>query len=114
MRISALESIVAGGGRVALWGWGREGRATWRALRLRLPALPLTLFCTEAEADEARALADPALDVQATAPGAALHGFAVVLKPWGLLVPAPSRLLQLGVGIVPELLPLPMMTPKCG
>lgn len=84
MRISALESIVAGGGRVALWGWGREGRATWRALRLRLPALPLTLFCTEAEADEARALADPALDVQATAPGAALHGFAVVLKSPGI------------------------------
>ena len=51
MRISTLESIVAGGGRIALWGWGREGRATYRAVRSRLPGLPLTLFCVEAHAD---------------------------------------------------------------
>ena len=37
MRISQLE-----GQRVALWGWGREGRAAHHAVRVRLPSLPLT------------------------------------------------------------------------
>jgi len=48
VRISQLD-----GKRVALWGWGREGRAAYRALRARLPALPLTLFCDAREAAEA-------------------------------------------------------------
>jgi len=34
VRISQLE-----GKRVALWGWGREGRAAFAVLRQRLPAL---------------------------------------------------------------------------
>ena len=38
--------------RIALWGWGREGRAAWRAIRSRLPTLPLTLFCQPGEADD--------------------------------------------------------------
>ena len=36
--------------RVAIWGYGREGRATLAALRRRFPAKPLTLFCSLAEA----------------------------------------------------------------
>ena len=48
MRISQLD-----GKRVALWGWGREGRAAHRALRMRLPHLPLTLFCSVDEAGDA-------------------------------------------------------------
>ena len=84
MRISTLESIVAGGGRIALWGWGREGRATYRAVRSRLPGLPLTLFCLEAEADDARALHDPMLVVVADPPGSSLADFAVVLKSPGI------------------------------
>ena len=44
-----LDIAALAGLKVALWGWGREGRAAWRVLRRRLPALPLTLFCSEAE-----------------------------------------------------------------
>ena len=38
MRISQLE-----GHRVALWGWGREGRAAFAVLRARLPALAVAV-----------------------------------------------------------------------
>ena len=48
MRISQLE-----GRTVALWGWGREGHAAWRAIRAQLPTQPLTLLCSAAEAEEA-------------------------------------------------------------
>src|SRR3546814_15072763 len=73
VRISQLE-----GKRVALWGWGREGRAAYRALRARddqpatvgkrpgfgngdsegLAAGELTLFCSPGEAEEVRSLGD--------------------------------------------------------
>ena len=56
MRLSQLD-----GRRVALWGWGREGRAAYRALRTRLPEVPLTLFCSEAERADAEALGDARL-----------------------------------------------------
>ena len=45
MRIADLA-----GRRVAVWGYGREGRAALAALRARLPGLRPTLFCSEAEA----------------------------------------------------------------
>ena len=84
MRISQLEAIVAGGGRIALWGWGREGRAAYHAIRARLPELPLTLFCTAAEADEVRTIGDrwlcPAIEVGTDA--LALH--ALVVKSPGI------------------------------
>src|SRR5690606_25164868 len=67
-----------------LWGWGREGRATYRALRSRLPALPLTLLCPESWAGDARALGDPALHVETSDPGPLLSGFAMVLKSPGI------------------------------
>jgi UDP-N-acetylmuramoylalanine--D-glutamate ligase len=50
VKISKLE-----GKRVALWGWGREGRAAFAVLRERLPTLPLSLFCPAAEVEAARA-----------------------------------------------------------
>ena len=59
MRISQLE-----GRRVALWGWGREGRAAHHAVRSRLPALPLTLFCNAQEAAEAATLGDPLAQIR--------------------------------------------------
>jgi len=40
------------GRKVAIWGYGREGRAALTALRRRFPAKALTLFCSEAEADK--------------------------------------------------------------
>ena len=70
MRISQLE-----GKRVALWGWGREGRAAYAALRARLPQQPLTLFCSEAEAADASACADPLLAIEHAATGDRLAAF---------------------------------------
>ena len=72
------------GRRVALWGWGREGRAAWRALRNRLPALPLTLFCNAVEAADATALGDALLRTQTTVSADALAGFDVVVKSPGI------------------------------
>ncbi|HDS0921973.1 TPA: UDP-N-acetylmuramoyl-L-alanine--D-glutamate ligase [Stenotrophomonas maltophilia] len=79
MRISQLE-----GKRVALWGWGREGRAAFAVLRQRLPALALTLFCPEAEAAAARAEAGDALQVRSDVSGDALAAFEVVIKSPGI------------------------------
>ncbi|WP_267124836.1 UDP-N-acetylmuramoyl-L-alanine--D-glutamate ligase, partial [Xanthomonas sacchari] len=88
MRISQLESQ-----RVALWGWGREGRAAYRALRnsrgpgpgTRDPAsTPLTLFCTTAEAEEVATLGDPALHVETEATAERLAAFDVVIKSPGI------------------------------
>ncbi|MEZ5463209.1 MAG: UDP-N-acetylmuramoyl-L-alanine--D-glutamate ligase, partial [Dokdonella sp.] len=45
MRIADLAGL-----RVAIWGLGREGHAAHSALRQRLPELPLTVFCSDAEA----------------------------------------------------------------
>ncbi|MCW4453423.1 UDP-N-acetylmuramoyl-L-alanine--D-glutamate ligase [Flavobacterium sp. MXW15] len=79
MRISQLD-----GKRVALWGWGREGRAAFRVLRQRLPSLPLTLFCPEGEADAARAETAGALTVRSDVDGQALAAFEIVIKSPGI------------------------------
>lgn len=75
--ISQLE-----GKRVALWGWGREGRAAWRALHARGIA-PLALFCNPREAEEALAL-DPALLIEPEASAERLSAFDVVVKSPGI------------------------------
>ena len=79
MRISQLE-----GRRVALWGWGREGRAAYHAVRAQLPALPLTLFCVGDEAVDAGALGDPRLAVETLVTGTALAAFEIVIKSPGI------------------------------
>lgn len=79
VRISQLE-----GKRVALWGWGREGRAAYHAIRSRLPALPLTLFCGKEEAAEAAMLADSLLTVHAEASAELLSAQQVVVKSPGI------------------------------
>jgi len=79
VRISQLE-----GKHVALWGWGREGRAAFAVLRQRLPALALTLFCPEAEAAAARAEAGDALQVRSDVSGDSLAAFEVVIKSPGI------------------------------
>ena len=58
LKISGLE-----GKRVAIWGYGREGRAALAALRWRLPGQRVTVFCNETEAASLRAMEDPALFV---------------------------------------------------
>ncbi|TKS53479.1 UDP-N-acetylmuramoyl-L-alanine--D-glutamate ligase [Luteimonas yindakuii] len=77
--IAALE-----GRRVGLWGWGREGRAAWRAIRSRQPALPLTLFCQPGEADDAARLGDPLLQVCTAVDADALAACDVVIKSPGI------------------------------
>lgn len=72
------------GRRVALWGWGHEGRAAFAALRARLPSLPLTLFCSDAEAAEVAALGDPLLAAEHHASGERLAAFEVVVKSPGI------------------------------
>lgn len=84
VRISALE-----GRRVALWGWGREGRATYAALRAQRSGKPrfagaLTVFCGASEAGDVRALGDPLLSVDTEASGERLAAFDVVIKSPGI------------------------------
>ena len=77
--------------RVAVWGHGREGKAAIAALRARLPRLPLTVFCSEAEARGLRD--DGLLRVVAEAPdAAALAAFDVVVKSPGISAYRPELL----------------------
>ncbi|MDG6347379.1 UDP-N-acetylmuramoyl-L-alanine--D-glutamate ligase [Luteimonas sp. 8-5] len=83
MRISELD-----GRRVALWGWGREGRAAWRALRGpgtgdRGPDGMVGLFCSASEAVEAREF-DPGLVIEAEATAERLAAYEVVVKSPGI------------------------------
>jgi len=87
VRISQLE-----GQAVALWGWGREGRSAYRAIRAALPSLPLTLFCAEHEAADAAALGDALLRVETSVDADALMGFAVVVKSPGISPNRPEAL----------------------
>lgn len=70
--------------RVAVWGFGREGRATIAAVREQLPQLPLTLYCSESEVDAAHRF-DSALTVKHHEPVASdLGGYDVVVKSPGI------------------------------
>jgi UDP-N-acetylmuramoyl-L-alanine---L-glutamate ligase len=71
--------------RVAVWGYGREGRATLSTLRRRLPQLPLTLICAESEAANLGAHGDSRLSIiTAAIDAAALCAFDVVIKSPGI------------------------------
>jgi len=76
--------------RVAVWGFGREGRAAIRAIHAQLPQLPLALYCSEGEADAARAF-DAALTVYGHEPDAvALSAYDVVVKSPGISIYKPA------------------------
>ena len=71
--------------RVAILGFGREGRAAWQALRRYLPDHALTLFCSPGEREEALQLNDSALHIVAEpATVSALTAFDVVIKSPGI------------------------------
>ncbi|GHA77011.1 UDP-N-acetylmuramoyl-L-alanine--D-glutamate ligase [Cognatilysobacter bugurensis] len=92
MRISALERIAADGGRIALWGWGREGRAAYRTLRAANATLPLTVFCAPDEVADLHSLGDSALTVETEATADALAACAVVVKSPGISPYRPEAL----------------------
>ncbi|AIF47108.1 UDP-N-acetylmuramoyl-L-alanine--D-glutamate ligase [Dyella japonica] len=94
MRIADLA-----GRRVAIWGFGREGKAAITAIRTRLPSLPLTLFCSEAEVAAARVF-DASLAVRGEEPDAtALAMFDVVVKSPGISAYKPALLAARETGI---------------
>src|SRR5574337_1411589 len=87
MRLAEL-----GNRRVAVWCFGREGRAALAALRERLPAQRFTLFCRPAEVEAARAF-DAALEVVDGEPDAAALGqFEIVVKSPGISAYEPALL----------------------
>jgi len=105
----ALDALISSGQRIALWGWGREGRAAYRALRAyplshlweRVPRrggrgafapIPLTLFCTETEASDARTLNDLALRIATNPSAARLSAFDLVIKSPGISPYRPEAL----------------------
>ena len=103
MNASRPDIASLAGRRVALWGWGREGRAAYAALRAAADGLPagggddrfpatLTLLCSEAEADEARALGDARLRVETQASAERLSAFDVVVKSPGISPYRPEAL----------------------
>ncbi|TKR30965.1 UDP-N-acetylmuramoyl-L-alanine--D-glutamate ligase [Luteimonas gilva] len=93
MRDSLLKIGQLEGRRIALWGWGREGRAAYRAIRSRLPASPLTLFCNADEAADAAVLADASLAIETDANAGRLSAFDIVVKSPGISPYKPEALI---------------------
>ncbi len=79
MRNSQLD-----GKRVALWGWGREGRAAYRVIRAQWPRMPLTIFCLAGEVPVVHALGDGLLQVETQLSGESFLAFDVVVKSPGI------------------------------
>ena len=95
---SPLSIEALAGKRVALWGWGREGRAAYNALRSRLPQQALFLFCSAAEGAEAMAAGDPLLAIEHEASGERLADFDVVVKSPGISPNKPEAVFAAALG----------------
>ena len=98
MRSSPPDIASLDGRKVALWGWGREGRAAYHAIRARLPSLPLTLFCSAAEAAEAASLHDANLVADTDVSAGRLSAFDVVVKSPGISPYKPEAVAAAGQG----------------
>lgn len=74
--------------RVAIWGYGREGKAALTALRSRVPHLHITVFCSEAEAAELEEEASrlkplPRIETSAGASGCSRDALTLITTPPG-------------------------------
>jgi len=88
MRFAELESLD-----VAIWGFGREGRAALSALRQRFPEKSLTLYCKHDEAEAARALIGSSVRVIEVEPDAdALSAHQILIKSPGISAYKPEVL----------------------
>ncbi|HEX5124444.1 MAG TPA: UDP-N-acetylmuramoyl-L-alanine--D-glutamate ligase [Rhodanobacteraceae bacterium] len=65
--------------KVAVWGFGREGRAALAALQSRMPDSTFKVFCSDAEANDVRGAA-----ITTPPDAAALSAFDVVIKSPGI------------------------------
>jgi len=79
VRTSLLE-----GKRVALWGWGREGRAAYRVIRSQWPDLPLTLFCLPDEVSAVERTGDAGLRIETAVSDGCFLPYDVVVKSPGI------------------------------
>lgn len=80
------------GRRVAVWGFGREGRAALTALARHLPGQRIDLHCTADEAGAARA-AFPDVGIHSHAPDArTLCNYDIVIKSPGISAYTPALL----------------------
>jgi UDP-N-acetylmuramoyl-L-alanine---L-glutamate ligase len=79
VKISELENK-----RVAIWGYGREGRAALAAIRSRLHQKSITIFCNENEAQALALIEDPNLIIETEISPEKLSAFEVVIKSPGI------------------------------
>ncbi len=93
MRISLLE-----GKRVALWGWGREGRAAYRVIRAQWPDMPLTLFCLPDEVSMVERMGDARLRIETAVSDGCFLPYDVVIKSPGISPYADAVRAAMGAG----------------
>ncbi len=79
--------------RIAIWGFGREGRAAYAYLRQVLPDKALSIFCNAEEAKQLQAFNDDLLSIETTLSAEVLARFDVVIKSPGISKYAPEALL---------------------
>mgnify|MGYP001764992801 CR=1 FL=1 len=86
------------GKRIAVWGYGREGRAALGYLRRLLPDQPLTVLCNAAEAKEIEAQADALVSCLTQIDAGVLEAFDVVVKSPGISPYKPEAMAAMAHG----------------
>jgi UDP-N-acetylmuramoyl-L-alanine---L-glutamate ligase len=80
------------GKKLAIWGFGREGRAALVYLRSRLPQQRISVFCNAEEAAQIAAEGDPLVDCRGAPDAKDLSAFDVVVKSPGISKYKPEAL----------------------